>query len=202
METKYCYPVVEVFASVQGEGILQGTPMTFVRFGGCNLRCSFCDTRRAWTGGKTMSLPALLRRIERLGQRCVCLTGGEPFLQDLKPLIMALSKAGHWVTAETNGTRWQDVPLDWLTVSPKPGGRKLFPGGYDPRFKAAAGEFKYVITGKGSFSFIDRSVRQPVVLQPVDNNLALARLIVRFLLKEGRPGWRLGLQAHKILRVR
>jgi len=196
------YPVVEIFPSVQGEGLLAGTPMTFVRFAGCNLRCSFCDTKRAWKGGRQMTCRQIADAAENTGLARVCLTGGEPFLRHLAPLVAALKEKGLWVTAETNGTVWQNLSLDWLTVSPKEQAREMFACGFDERFRSVAREFKYVIAGRKDFGFVDRTIAAPVVLQPADNDRDIARMIVRFLLREGKDNWRLGLQAHKLLGVR
>jgi organic radical activating enzyme len=192
------YDISEIFYSFQGEGFLQGLPMIFVRLAGCNLRCPFCDTVHAFEKGSRLGVRSILDRLIPFGCKRVCITGGEPFIQDLGPLVKALKEKRFWVTAETNGTAWQEVPLDWLTVSPKAEARKLLPKGYDRRFLDAASEFKYVISSNDDFSFIDKRIKQPVILQPVDNDLGKAREIWEYLKKNPGRNWYLRLQNHKI----
>lgn len=120
--------VMEIYRSVQGEGILMGVPTTFVRFFACNLRCSWCDTKYSWSvreGGTWETLPAteVAARVQALGARHVVLTGGEPTLQKELPQLAALLKAsGHHLTVETNTTIYpaEAVPLiDLWSLSPK-----------------------------------------------------------------------------------
>jgi 7-carboxy-7-deazaguanine synthase len=103
----FIYNICEVFYSFQGEGFLQGLPMVFVRMSGCNLRCSFCDTKFAFKQNKEVSIEKLFSLIEKYNCNRVCITGGEPFLQKLLPLTEYLKEEGYWLTAETNGTIWQ-----------------------------------------------------------------------------------------------
>lgn len=196
------YDLSEIFYSVQGEGLLQGLPMVFIRMAGCNLHCSFCDTKYALKKGKTTDLKAILRELRKHKCKRVCITGGEPFLQNLKPLVKSLKEKNYWIAAETNGSVWQKLPLDWLTVSPKREGIKLHPRGYDKRFGKTASEFKYVITSAGDFRFIDSSIKKPVVLQPVDNKMAVAREIIKSLKKNAGENRFLRLQMHKITGVK
>ena len=106
--------VIEIFTSLQGEGVLMGIPTTFVRFEGCNLDCEWCDTKYAREGGKEMSVHAVHDEVERLGAPFVCLTGGEPMLQDdIIPLVEYLLDSEHHVSIETNGS----LPLDTLPNS-------------------------------------------------------------------------------------
>jgi 7-carboxy-7-deazaguanine synthase len=196
------YKVNEFFYSLQGEGLLQGLPMVFLRFSGCNLKCPFCDTKYAWKEGKLFDAKKVVEKILKYGCRQICLTGGEPFLQDLSPIVEMLKEKDFWITAETNGTLWQEINLDWLTVSPKRQGEKYHPGGYDKRFKNTAREFKYVITEEKDFTFIDKTLTAPVILQPVDNNKEIADKITDFLKKEKKEQWYMKFQMHKIFKMK
>ncbi len=97
--------VNEIFKSIQGEGIYIGTPMLFVRLTGCNLRCKWCDTKYAYTEGEEWKLEDLLKKIEKKNMEWVCITGGEPLIQDETYLLVdALLRKGHKVLIETNGS--------------------------------------------------------------------------------------------------
>jgi len=196
------YKICEIFYSIQGEGILQGLPMVFIRFSGCNLRCNFCDTKIAWEDGEMTEAEEIVEEIKKYSCKRVCLTGGEPYLQNLSSFVELLKERKYWVTAETNGTLWQKLPLDWLTVSPKKESLKRYPGGYDERFKNTASEFKYVITEEKDFEFVDKEIKKPVILQPVDNNLKIANKIVEFLKESQRENWYLRLQLHKTIKIK
>jgi 7-carboxy-7-deazaguanine synthase len=123
------HPVVEIFGpTVQGEGLDQGAPVHFVRFGGCDFRCDWCDTPYA-------VLPELVRQAERLtaqeitrrvaalggSPRWVVLSGGNPALQDLRDLVDRLHAGGYLVATETQGSRWRDwlADCDRVCLSPK-----------------------------------------------------------------------------------
>lgn len=95
--------VNEIFLSIQGESLSAGFPTVFVRFTGCNLRCSYCDTRYAYNDGFIMKPVEVFGKIESLHYKRVCLTGGEPLLQqDIKELIDMLDM--YYLTIETNGS--------------------------------------------------------------------------------------------------
>jgi 7-carboxy-7-deazaguanine synthase len=96
--------VSEVFHSLQGEASRIGLPTVFVRLTGCPLRCLWCDTGYAFSGGRRMSLPAILDTVSAYGVRQVCVTGGEPLAQkNCPPLLTALCDAGYEVSLETSG---------------------------------------------------------------------------------------------------
>ncbi|MEM2722403.1 MAG: radical SAM protein, partial [Thermoplasmata archaeon] len=97
--------VNEIFYSIQGEGVYMGIPMVFVRFTGCNLRCSWCDTKYAWEEGKEMKIDEILAEIKKYKTNWVCITGGEPLLQeDIYKFIDRLLNMGYKILLETNGS--------------------------------------------------------------------------------------------------
>ena len=108
--------ICEIFRSIQGEGLTMGVPTVFVRTVGCNLDCSWCDTKYSFTGGTEMSVPEIMDRIGTC--KTVCVTGGEPMLQkDIYELFDALLKAGKKIVLETNGSvDLKDVPKDPLMM--------------------------------------------------------------------------------------
>ncbi|RLS32393.1 MAG: 7-carboxy-7-deazaguanine synthase QueE [Planctomycetota bacterium] len=119
--------IAELYASLQGEGLLAGTPSTFVRTSGCNLRCHWCDTPfTSWRpGGEERSIDAIRKAVDDLGLSHVVLTGGEPLLPaDAGELCARLRLDGHHLTVETAGTVLPGgVPAedlaDLMSVSPK-----------------------------------------------------------------------------------
>ncbi len=95
----------EIFYSIQGEGSWSGLPNIFIRTTGCNLRCSFCDTKYAYKDGKEMSTERIIKNISKYPCKYVCLTGGEPLTQDETiNLIASLIKKKYVVCLETNGS--------------------------------------------------------------------------------------------------
>ncbi len=97
--------VNEIFYSIQGEGKLVGIPSIFLRLTGCNLRCSFCDTKYAYLQGEEMTIPAILDKIKKFTCTNICITGGEPLLQkDTVKLIEALLQKNYKICLETNGS--------------------------------------------------------------------------------------------------
>ncbi len=119
--------IAEIFASVQGEGTWLGMPSTFVRVSGCNLRCSWCDTPYAsWRPeGPHMLVDEIVAQVESYGLRHVVLTGGEPMLFDgIATLAQSLRENGHYLTVETAGTVFRELPCDLMSISPKLGNSK------------------------------------------------------------------------------
>lgn len=99
--------VNEIFFSIEGEGSRTGALATFVRFTGCNLRCTYCDTRYAFYEGKEMSMSEIIEEVGKIGCRNVTVTGGEPLLQGID-LVRELCKMGYEVNIETCGA----LPID------------------------------------------------------------------------------------------
>jgi len=201
--------IFEIFPSIQGEGLRQGEATIFVRVAGCDRRCSFCDTKYAWEGGRESTAEEVEERVKRIRRRFparwVCLTGGEPFMQDLRPLVKLLHKATFLVQVETNGTRHYALPADWFTVSPKPEDYYV-----RPEFRRRAREVKLVVTAGLDLSVLRRMrsafpVRTPIILQPESNRRWSQRRALRLLreaLAAGLDNVRVSVQLHKILRLR
>ncbi len=96
--------LTEIFRSLQGEADTAGIPTVFIRLTGCPLRCVYCDTAYAFSGGQWWTLPDILARVAELKTRHVCVTGGEPLAQAaVHALLSALCEAGYRVSLETSG---------------------------------------------------------------------------------------------------
>jgi len=100
--------IIEIFKSIQGEGVRQGLPCVFVRFAGCNLNCRWCDTPHArdMRSGEEMTKQEIISQVEALGCRYMCITGGEPMLQaaGVIDLSKAFHEKGFTIDIETNGS--------------------------------------------------------------------------------------------------
>lgn len=97
--------ICEIFYSIQGEGKWTGLPNIFIRTTGCNLRCSFCDTKYAYDNGREMSINEILKEIRKYPCKNICLTGGEPLIQEEAfDLLENLLKENYKICLETNGS--------------------------------------------------------------------------------------------------
>lgn len=193
------YPIIEVFTSIQGEGFHMGKGATFLRVAGCNLRCSWCDTSYSFDLSKArwMSAQEIVDEIQMPHQRIV-ITGGEPTLYDLGPLVQELHKRGKYVAIETNGTNpipveWE---IDWITVSPKPG------SGF--ALACHADELKYVVDDEFSIdSITDRDMPEGrIFLQVESGRPESAQKGYDLINRYPERRLRMGIQLHKVLNVR
>ncbi len=192
------YPIVEVFESIQGEGAFLGLGASFIRLAGCNLRCSWCDTKHSFDvqAASLLSVDAILGTW-RFTQPLVVITGGEPTLHDLGPMVRALKKLGKYVTLETNGTN--PVPdewgIDWVTVSPKPGSNYAI--------NCRADELKYVVDDDFEIGVIqtERVPLQRIYLQVESGRLESAARAFTLVTMNPDLHLRVGVQLHKILHV-
>ncbi|MDR0893623.1 MAG: 7-carboxy-7-deazaguanine synthase QueE [Mediterranea sp.] len=175
----------EIFYSLQGEGYYTGTPAIFVRFSGCNLKCSFCDTHHE--EGVMMTDDEILAEVRRYPAVTVVLTGGEPSLWIDDELIDRLHAAGKYVTIETNGTRPIPATIDWVTCSPKQGA-KLGIQRMD--------EVKVVYEGQ-DLGLYELLPAEHFFLQPCScqNTAETVECVLR------HPKWRLSLQTHKLISI-
>lgn len=188
----------EIFYSLQGEGFWTGTPMVFVRFAGCNLKCPFCDTE--WTSYREMSLGEILSTLRQYPSKKVCITGGEPCLQVTDEFVDALHEAGYTLHMESNGTLIPPKGIDWLTVSPK----EPFVGTGKARVAVQqCDELKLLYPcNPEQFDHIKATYR---FLQPIDadNKETSARNTadtIQYICDH--PQWRLSLQIHKLLNIK
>jgi len=109
--------VVEIFYSLQGEGLRTGQASIFIRLAGCNKSCWFCDTH--WKEGKVMTLSEIQKTIERYPKTCIVWTGGEPTLQLTDEIVYYFSVLGYRQAIETNGSNPVPYGIDYVAVSPK-----------------------------------------------------------------------------------
>jgi 7-carboxy-7-deazaguanine synthase len=195
------YAINEVFRSVQGEGVLAGTVMTFLRFACCNLRCTVrnagfdCDTDFAPT--RVVSRRELLEEVFAAGASdWVLFTGGEPGLQLDTALVRALGGAGYRLAAETNGTVLMPV-LDWICVSPKSAISTLRQRTADElKLVRAVGQDLPEDAGvRADHYLVSPAFRADGTLDPATVSWCVG-LVTR------NPKWRLSVQIHKILGVR
>jgi 7-carboxy-7-deazaguanine synthase (Cx14CxxC type) len=205
------YTVKECFLTLQGEGVQSGSRAVFLRFAGCNLwsgreqdrataECQFCDTDFVGTdgkgGGKFKQADVLAAHVERLwgdgqDQRLVVITGGEPMLQLDPALVDALHARGFKIAVETNGTLPATSGVDWICVSPKAGTEVV---------QRSGNELKLVWPQEGIDPVqLESWAFDHFLVQPMDcaGREAAVEAAVRLAME--RPGWRLSLQAHKIV---
>jgi 7-carboxy-7-deazaguanine synthase len=197
----------EIYTSIQGETQYAGLPCTLVRFAGCDLRCSYCDTEHAFTGGQDVSLESIIADVRGRGVPLVLLTGGEPLLQpELPALAQALLDAGHEVMIETGGHRDTSalppgviVILDVKTPGSGESDRNLWGNLQRLRPRDAA---KFVITSVADYDWSKQIIdqhrlpdRTTVLLSPSFGELEPKDLVAWMLRDKMRA--RLNLQVHK-----
>jgi 7-carboxy-7-deazaguanine synthase len=200
--------VTEIFFSIQGEGTRAGRPCVFVRFTGCDLRCNYCDTTYAFSGGRTMSREELLAEVARHPCRLVLLTGGEPMLQvELPDLARDLLDRGYEVLVETHG----QAPLDALPgavvriadVKTPESGEPATDLGWLGRL-LPHDEVKFVVSSEADFLWSLGVIRGQglegrvtVLVGPVLGRVE-PRDLARWILESGVAA-RLNLQLHKVV---
>lgn len=200
------YPINEIFYSLQGEGFWSGRAAVFVRFSGCNLNCSFCDTD--FHKNISMGVDEIVCGVNAFPSDFVILTGGEPSLFADSELMAALHSAGKFVAMETNGTHLAgggsrgSAQADWVTLSPK--------DCFNDKARVVlkqADEVKLVFSGDNEEAFVHYSTfpAKHYFLQPLDtgnaekNSSLLAKGIAYC---REHPQWRISLQLHKIMNIR
>ena len=176
----------EIFYSLQGEGFHTGTPAVFIRFSGCNLKCSFCDTQHE--EGVLMSDEEILDAVGEYPATTVILTGGDPSLWIAREFVDRLHRIGKYVCIETNGTRALPDNIDWVTCSPKQGAKPVI---------SRMDEVKVVYEGQ-DITVYELLPAGHFFLQPCScSNVAETVACVM-----QHPKWRLSLQTHRLIDIR
>ena len=201
--------ITEIFASVQGESSRVGLPTVFVRLTGCPLRCTWCDTAYAFTGGSSRALDDILAEVARHGLRHVCVTGGEPLAQKgCLALLTALCDAGYDVSLETSGAldiAEVDARVARIVDLKAPGSGEVDKNRYEniPLLRASD-EVKIVLADAADYDWARAQIathaldqRCSVLLSPVAGALDPAEL-AEWVVRDRLPA-RFQLQLHKIL---
>ncbi|MES2701336.1 MAG: 7-carboxy-7-deazaguanine synthase QueE [Bacteroidota bacterium] len=197
----YSYPVMEHFYTLQGEGVHTGRAAYFIRLGGCDVGCVWCDVKESWdaAGHPLMTTKEITAIAAQHSGRIAVITGGEPAMHNLAFLCNALHAQGFQTHIETSGAHPLSGDLDWVTLSPK-------------KFKAPldecllrANELKVVIFHKSDFLWAEEHAAKVgpacrLYLQPEwSKKDSMTPLIIDYI-KE-HPQWQLSLQTHKYINI-
>ena len=201
MNQTISYPVMEHFYTIQGEGKYTGTAAYFIRIGGCDVGCVWCDVKESWDASihPQVTVETLLNEVVRYSNELVVITGGEPAMVDLTALVDGLQSLGKKVAIETSGAHPLIGNVDWYTFSPK-------------KFKAPvkeaytkANELKIVISHPSDFEWAEEHAAQVasdclLYLQTEwSKQDRFLPLIVDYV--KNHPKWKISLQTHKYLQI-
>ena len=198
-------PVMESFYTIQGEGYYQGKAAYFIRLGGCDVGCVWCDVKDSWDASKhpLESVEAIVAKARdaspTANERLVVITGGEPLLHNLDSLTVQLKKEGFQTNLETSGSSPLSGTWDWICLSPKKFKAPL------PEVIAEADELKVVIFNKSDFEWAEKYASQvssscKLFLQPEwDRSQQMTPLIIDYI--KAHPKWEFSLQLHKYINV-
>jgi len=192
-------PIMEAFYTIQGEGRFTGHPAYFIRLGGCDVGCVWCDVKESWDSGKwpVSSIEQLVEDALVYPGRLVVITGGEPLMYDLGPLTALLKKNGFTTNIETSGAHPFSGDFDWVCFSPKKF-KKPHPSIY-----VEADELKVVVFHQSDFAFAEEHAVQvnsscELRLQPEwSKSDKFTPIIIDFV--KNHPNWKVSLQTHKFM---
>ncbi|MCL2435485.1 MAG: 7-carboxy-7-deazaguanine synthase QueE [Lentimicrobiaceae bacterium] len=194
-------PIMEEFYSLQGEGVHTGKPAYFLRIGGCNVGCYFCDVKESWNAHKHSLTPVdeIINRIIENPSQAVVVTGGEPMLYDLEYLCNTLINNNIQLFLETSGSEPISGEWDWICVSPKRNHPPL------QKVLQKANELKVVICNESDFAWAEENAKHVneschLLLQPEwSSSKNMIPKIVDYILKNTH--WRISLQSHKYMEI-
>lgn len=201
-------PVMELFYSIQGEGFHQGRAAFFIRLGGCDVGCVWCDVKESWdaSGHPKMTVKDIVETVKQFSVKpaknikpLVVITGGEPLMHNLDALTASLQQAGFETNIETSGAHPVSGTWDWICLSPKKFKAPL------PGILPLASELKIIVFNQSDFTWAEQyagkvSPTCRLYLQPEwDKSSAITPLITEYILQH--PEWELSLQLHKYINV-
>jgi organic radical activating enzyme len=192
---------MELFYTIQGEGVHAGRPAFFIRLAGCDIGCHWCDVKESWDAAlhKIMSIDVIVEQAIESKAKIVVITGGEPLLYPLDDLTAALKNAGLLTHLETAGANRLTGCWDWVCVSPKKFKKPLSEN------LIRADELKVIVYNKSDLDWAEQC--EPLVkeqciklLQPEWGKSAQMNKLIVDYAKE-HPDWRISLQTHKFLDI-
>ena len=194
-------PVMESFYTLQGEGFHEGKAAYFIRLGGCDVGCVWCDVKESWDAGRhpRRRVEELVAEASAYPGRLVVITGGEPLMHDCSELTGALRRVGFATHIETSGAWPLSGEWDWICFSPKKFKAPV------PEIPPIANELKVVIFNKSDFAWAERWAERVspgcrLYLQPEWSKFAqVTPLIVEYI--KANPKWAFSLQLHKYIHV-
>jgi organic radical activating enzyme len=194
-------PIMEHFYTLQGEGYHQGKAAYFIRLGGCDVGCIWCDVKDSWDAEKhpKYDVQSMKYEVRKTPAEIVIITGGEPLMHNLDMLTKELQEAGLKTHIETSGAYPVSGTWDWICLSPKKFKAPL------PEILLHANELKVVIFNKSDFDWAEKyaalvSADCKLYLQPEwDKAAQVTPLIIDYI--KANPKWELSLQIHKYINV-
>jgi len=194
-------PLMEAFYTIQGEGFNSGKAAYFIRLGGCDVGCPWCDVKESWDASshQLTSIAEITRAAAAVPSPAVVITGGEPLIYDLEPLCNSLKAAGKTLLLETSGAYPLSGSWDWICVSPKK---------FKPPLNsvaAAANELKVIVFNKSDFAWGElhaatASAGCKLFLQPEWSNVrTMMPLVVDYV--KSNPQWEISIQTHKYMNI-
>ena len=194
-------PVMEHFYTLQGEGFHQGRAAYFIRLGGCDVGCVWCDVKDSWDVSKhpLFTIEDLISAVRQTRAKLVVITGGEPLMHNLDALTNALQATGFETNIETSGAYPLSGNWDWICLSPKKFKAPL------PDILPLANELKVVIFNTSDFGWAEEyaalvSPHCKLYLQPEWDKAAIVTPHIIEYIKQ-HPQWELSLQIHKYINV-
>ncbi len=194
-------PLMEAFYTIQGEGVFSGQAAYFIRLGGCDVGCVWCDVKDSWDAEKwpLVKIELIVEEAKKYPSRLIVITGGEPLMYDMTALTTALKDEGFTINVETSGAHPISGNWDWICLSPK-------------KFKAPlaewynhANELKVIIYNNSDFKWAEEHAAQinkkcKHLLQPEWSKQEKVTPLLIDYVKEN-PKWGISLQTHKYLNI-